>query len=180
MKQQSHPTPFGFAAFPKISAGERRSIWGKIIQQGDSQMKTKFDWMTALKLIAVLVISGFVWTYDNQLVMLSLLSMVLVWGVKVYRERTGRKVSKFHLTGVLLAISIGFAFLFQGFTLPAFPIFDGDVILFANALFAWAGLLLAAGREVFAFATGLYNLLAADVFKKLEETPALSRFLQKG
>jgi hypothetical protein len=180
MKQQSHPTPFGFAAFPQISAGERRSIWGKIIQQGDSQMKTKFDWMTALKLIALLVISGGMWNQDKQLVALSLASMVVVWGVNLYAERTGRTVSKFHLTGVLLAISIGFAFLFQGFGLPAFPIFDGDLISFANAFFAWAGLLLAAGKEVFAFATGLYNLLAADVFKKLEETPALSRFLRKG
>ena len=139
----------------------------------------KFDWMTVLKLLAALVISGFVWTQDNQLALLTIVSIVVVWGVKFYANRTQKKVGKLFLTSLLLVLSVGCALLFQGFALPAFPVFDGDVLVFAGALIAWAGALISSGSQLFAYATGLYNILLADVLKKLEETPMFTGMLKR-
>jgi hypothetical protein len=133
----------------------------------------KFDWQTVLKLIATLVISGFVWTQDNQLAVLTLAAIVVVWLVKFIAARTGKQIGKAQLTGALLLIAVASAVLFQGFAIPALPQFDTDLIVYIESIFTWLGALLASGGELFAYATGLYNFLLADVLKRLEPTPAL-------
>jgi len=136
-------------------------------------MKLEFNWKDASKIVATLVITGFVWTVDNQLAVLSLAAMVIVWGVKSYALQTGKQVGKVGLTATLLALSIVFALIFQPVTVMGFPTFDGDMVAFINAVFGWLGTLLLIGKETFAIATGLYNILLADVLKKLEPVPAL-------
>lgn len=133
----------------------------------------KFDWQVFAKLLLALIASGFVWTQDNQLALLSLIAIVIVWSVKMLSVKTGMKVNKFHLSLVLLAISIGCAFLFQGFTITPPPGFDGDLIPFISAIFTWLGAVLTSGSSLFAVATALYNILLADVLKQLEPAPAL-------
>lgn len=132
-------------------------------------MKTNiFNWGDAMKIIATLVISGFVWTVDNQLALISLGAMVIVWCVKFYALKTGKQIGKFGLTLILLALSIVFALIFQPVTVMGFPVFDGDTISYINAVFGWLGAALLLGKSTFAVATGLYNILLADVLAKLE------------
>lgn len=136
-------------------------------------MELEFEWKDAAKIVATLVITGFVWTVDNQLALLSLAAMAIVWFVKYYALQTGKQVGKVGLTATLLALSIGFALLFQPVTVMGFPVFGGDMISYINAVFGWLGSLLLIGKETFAIATGLYNILLSDVLKKLEPVPAL-------
>ena len=137
-------------------------------------MKTnEFNWGDAMKIIATLVITGFVWTVDNQLALISLGAMVIVWGVKFYALKTGKQIGKFGLTSILLALSIVFALIFQPVTVMGFPVFDGDTISYINAVFGWLGAALLLGKSTFAVATGLYNILLADVLAKLEPAAAL-------
>ena len=137
-------------------------------------MFPKFNWSDAVKIVLALIASGFVWTVDNQLALLALAAMVIVWLVKVYTLKSGKTIGKFGLTLVLLALSIGFAFLFKPVSVMGFPVWDGDMINFINAWFGWLGALLLVGKETFAVATGLYNILLADVLKKLEPVPELA------
>lgn len=130
-------------------------------------MLPKFDWKIALKIFAALVIGGFVWTQDNQVAALTLAAMGIVWGIKTYSQSTGQVLGKAWLTGILLTISVGFALLFQPVTVQGFPIYDGDVFAWINAVFGWLSALLALGGEVFALATGLYNILLAKVLDGL-------------
>lgn len=134
-------------------------------------MYPKFNWSDAAKIILALIASGFVWTVDNQMALLALAAMVIVWLVKIYAVKTGREIGKFELTLVLLVISIGFAFLFQPVSVDAIPSYGGDVIGYINAWFGWLGSFLLIGKSTFAIATGLYNILLADVLKKLEPEP---------
>lgn len=131
-------------------------------------MNVEFNWKDALKVIATLVITGFVWTVDNQMALISLGAMAIVWGVKFYALQTGKQIGKVGLTGILLALSILFALIFQPVTVMGFPVFDGDTINYVNAVFGWLGALLLLGKETFAIATGIYNILLSDVLKKLE------------
>lgn len=132
----------------------------------------KFDWQTVSKIVLALVASGFVWTQDNQLALLSLIAIAVVWVIRLIAQKTGKTVNKFHLSIVLLVVSIGCALLFQGFVMVPFPGFEGDLILFVSALFTWLGALLTSGAELFAVATALYNILLSDVLKQLEPSPA--------
>lgn len=141
-------------------------------------MLPKFNWSDAAKIILALIASGFVWSVDNQMALLALAAMVIVWLVKVYVLKTGKEIGKFGLTLVLLALSIGFAFLFQPVSVMDFPLWDGDVINYINAVFGWLGAFLLVGKETFAVATGLYNILLADVLKKLEPVPAEPQLLK--
>lgn len=142
-------------------------------------MKLEFNWKDAAKIVAMLVITGFVWTVDNQLALLSLASMAIVWCVKYYALQTGKQIGKFELTVTLLSLSIVFTLIFQPVTVMGFPVFDGDTISYINAVFGWLGTLLLIGKETFAVATGLYNILLADVLKKLEPVPALDASARK-
>lgn len=136
-------------------------------------MFPKFDWLSALKIMAALVISGFVWTQDNQAALLSLAAMLLVWGIKVYAARSGKRLGKEWLTGILLAVSVAFAYLFQPVEIPPFPVYSGDVLGFAQACFVYAGDVLAVSGSVFALATGLYNILLAQVLGGLSDAMLL-------
>lgn len=142
-------------------------------------MELEFNWKDAAKIVAMLVITGFVWTVDNQLALLSLAAMAIVWCVKYYALQTGKQIGKFELTVTLLSLSIVFTLIFQPVTVMGFPVFDGDTISYINAVFGWLGALLLIGKETFAVATGLYNILLADVLKKLEPVPALDASARK-
>jgi len=135
-------------------------------------MFPKFNWQDAVKIVLALVATGFVWTVDNQMAMLALAAMIIVWGVKFYTLKTGKTIGKFGLTMTLLALSIGFALVFQPISIQGFPVFSDDLVSYIEAIFGWLGALLLVGKEVFAVATGLYNILLADVLKKLEPVPA--------
>lgn len=131
-------------------------------------MLPKFDWKDAVRIVMALVASGFIWTVDNRLAVLSLAAMVIVWLVKFYALKTGKSVGKFTLTLVLLALSIVGALVFEPVSVPLLPTFSGDVFIYINSIFGWLGAMLLIGKEVFAVATGLYNILLAKVLEKLE------------
>lgn len=130
-------------------------------------MVSNFDWKTALKILAALVITGFVWTQDNQVAMLTLAAMAIVWGVKFYSAKSGKTLGKSWLTGILLAVSVAFSLLFQPVNLPPFPAYGGDAQVFVQALIVYAGALLVLGEQIFALATGLYNILLGKVLDGL-------------
>ena len=142
-------------------------------------MVPKFDWMTALKILAALVITGFVWTQDNQVALLSLAAMGIVWGVKLYAAKSGKALGKEWLTGILLAVSVAFAYLFQPVALPPFPVYGGDVLGFVQAIFVYASDVLAVSGGVFALATGLYNILLAKVLAGVSDAALLRMRLTK-
>ena len=136
-------------------------------------MAPKFNWQDAVKIVLALVATGFVWTVDNQLAVLALAAMIIVWVVKFYTLRTGNTIGKFGLTMTLLALSIGFTLIFNPVSIQGFPVFGEDMVSYIEAIFGWLGALLLVGKEIFAVATGLYNILLADVLKKLEPAPEL-------
>ena len=127
----------------------------------------KMNWTSVLQIFFALAISGFVWTQDNQLAVLTLAAMVIVWGIQFAGNKWNWHPGKTWLTVILLGVSVLFSILFQPVTLPALPIYSGDVIAFVGAILIYAGGLLALGSKVFALATGLYNILLAKVTEDL-------------
>jgi hypothetical protein len=136
-------------------------------------MQGKFNWQDAAKIVLALVVTGFVWMQENQAGVLALAAMLIVWLVKFYTLKTGKQIGKFGLTIALLVVSVGLAILFQPVAIPAFPIWGGELVGFVSAVLTWLAALVVLGGEVFAIATGLYNILLAKVLEKLQPEPTL-------
>ncbi len=128
----------------------------------------EFNWQDGIRIILTLAAAGFVWTQENQMALMALLAMVIVWLVKVYAFWRKKSVGKLELTIALLAVSVGLSLIFKPVFLPAWPIFEGDAVLYISAILKWIAEVVALGGSVFAFATGLYNILMAQVLAKVE------------
>jgi len=128
----------------------------------------KLDWQDAAKILLALSASGFVFSTENKAGYIALVAMVVVWLVGFFARKYGRKTNRASLTGLLFVVSIGLTLVFQPVTIPAFPVWGGDVALYISAILAWAGAVLEIGGMVFAWATTNYNLLLSKVLKKLE------------
>lgn len=128
----------------------------------------KLDWQDAIKILLALSASGFVFSAENKAGYISLVAMVIVWLVGFFARQYGYKTNKVTLTGLLFIVSIALTLLFQPVTLPAFPVWGGEVSVYIAAVLAWAGAVLEIGGMVFAWATANYNLLLDKVLKKLE------------
>ena len=104
---------------------------------------------------------------EVMLFIIGIAATVIVWGIKLYRTRSGGEVSTVFLQWLVYVVSLGLALAFQLPVLPAVS-FVGGPIEIVGAAFEWVGALIAPIAPAFTFATLLYSTLLKLVMDKLE------------
>lgn len=127
----------------------------------------KFSGKDALAVTLALLTMGLGWMADNQSTVMAVSVLVIVWLVNEAWKRTGEKLGKRWLTVLTFGFSIAMSLIFRPVLVPEFPAYAGDAQVFAQAVVAWGGTILALASGIVAYATTLYNTLLAEVLTKV-------------
>lgn len=133
-------------------------------------MSTKFEMKDLYKILLGFLAFGIGWFADNQNTLIAFASMLIVWGITTAGARYPWLKGKAVLTSLVFAVSLILAFLIQPSAFPTFPNWTGDAGSFVPLLSAWIAAFFAVAGHAVAFAMGIYNILLADVLRKI---PAL-------
>lgn len=132
------------------------------------------NWKDGLKIVLSVMTFGIGWLADNQAAVISFLALVIVWLVGLVFEHFKIKLGKAGLTGFVFAIAIILAYVFNPLTFPTLPEWTGDFSTYSPLLIAFLYSVLQAVDMIVAQATGVYNILLAEVLKKLPKTLLLT------
>lgn len=111
---------------------------------------------------------------EIQLFVIAALASAIVYGLKVAVQYLPLKWAEFlssrgFLTVFLFAVAIGLALAWQFPVFAPFPVYDGEVAVYAGVLLTYLIACMEAVSPLVAFATLIYNALAKLVFDKLSE-----------
>lgn len=111
----------------------------------------------------------------DQIAVLSFAIMVAVQGVKIWRARGGRKLTRRAITWVVLAISFVFGLLWADLSLEvALPVLSEDPGAYLMAILSVGQILLAYLVEIFVVVLVIYKYVLGQVFKDLGFAPPRS------
>lgn len=136
-----------------------------------------FNKKDAFLIVISLMTFGIGWVANNQTTVISYTAIGLVWIFGLILKRYGKRPTKAGLTITVFGVAIVLALLFQPVTLPLFPLWTGDVPGYATLLIAYVAAFLQMASGVVAYATGVYNILLAQV---LEKTPTIASAVWRG
>jgi len=133
----------------------------------------KFDYKDLLAVLAALVITGLGIAAKHPEAVLSLVAVMLIWGINFLFRWKGIKLRKSWLTVLLYILAVLLTVLFQPALFPAWPVLTGEPQAIATSIYTWIGALLIAAGPIVAYATGLYNVLLVRILEKLQYVPRL-------
>lgn len=128
-----------------------------------------YNWNDGLKILLAVMTFGFGWFADNQATVIAFAAMTIVWIVQQAMEKYGYQPKKALLTIVLFVVALVLALLFSPVALPIFPSWNNDIASYTPLLIAYVTAFLSIAGKVVAYATGVYNILLAQVFEKLPD-----------
>lgn len=134
----------------------------------------EFDRQDVFKVVLAILTFGLGWIANNQATVISFAAILIVWLLGLALQRFGYRPGKAGLTIIVFLVALGLALLFQPVIMPARPTWTGDAATFAPALILFVSAFLQIASGVVAYATGVYNILLAQV---LEKIPAVSKQL---
>lgn len=137
----------------------------------------KLDWKDGLKIVLAVMTFGFGWIADNQATVISFTAVAIVWLLGIALTRFGYHPNKVGLTIILFIVALGLSLAFQPVALPTFPPWTGDVSVFAALFISYVTAFLQIAASVVAYATGVYNILLAQVLEKIP--PIASQLINK-
>lgn len=126
-----------------------------------------FGWMDLIKVLVAVVIGGAGWTVDSQATVIAFSAVGIVWAVKLIGNRFNWWPEKGVLTAAVFVVAVGLQLLFAPVVLPAFPAWTGELATAMPLYLAYASALFQIAAGVVAAATGIYNLILADVLAKV-------------
>jgi len=139
----------------------------------------KFNWKDLGVIVLAVLTFGVGWVANNQAMVIAFLTMAIVWLIS-WAGRTFPQLEwikgKAFLTVLVFAVAFGLSFFLQPFTLPAFPVWTGDVAIFMPALAIFLAALFANIQTQVLFAIGIYNVLLAQVLDKLSTSLTMRFF----
>jgi hypothetical protein len=137
-----------------------------------NENKDFFNWQDGLKIVLAVMTFGIGWFANNQATVIAFSAMLIVWVIRLAMQKYGYKPEKSSLTVILFVVAIGLSFLFSPIALPIFPFWTGDASTYAPLFIAYFIAFLQIAGSVVAYATGVYNILLAQVFDKLPDATA--------
>ncbi len=126
-----------------------------------------FDWKDGLKILLAVITFGVGWLADNQATVISFSAVLIVWFIGLLLKYFEYIPNKSTLTILVFAVALGLTIVFSPVVLPIFPSWDGDAAIFAGLLVTYLVTFLQIASGVVAYATGIYNILLAQVLEKL-------------
>lgn len=140
-------------------------------------MTEPLNWKDGLKIVLAVMTFGFGWIADNQMTVISFAAVLIVWLLGLALKYFGFAANKVSLTIILFIAALGLSLAFQPVTLPSFPSWSGDASVFMALLVAYLASFFQIAAGVVAYATGVYNILMAQVLEKLP--PIASRLWRR-
>lgn len=135
------------------------------------------NWKDGLKIVLAVMTFGFGWIADNQMTVISFAAVLIVWLLGLALKYFGFSANKVSLTIILFIVALGLSLAFQPVALPSFPSWSGDASVFMALLVAYLSSFFQIAAGVVAYATGVYNILMAQVLEKLP--PIASRLWRR-
>lgn len=122
------------------------------------------------QIILAVLVGGWGWLAENQVVVIAFVATVLVWG---FSELTKAKLNlgKFWKTVIVFVVSVILQLLFTHPVVPTFP--GWDIALLVTYLGQWFAL----AQEVMLAAMVIYNMLLSQVFD--EASVRITRAIRK-
>jgi hypothetical protein len=114
----------------------------------------------------------------DQIIILGIASSVIAQVIKWISDWQGKDLDRKWATAILFVVSLGLAFVWTSWAIPALPVFVGDPMTDTASVLAWAGSLLAMLSPIVGFAMAIYNLLLEKVFGAAKD--AAQSLLHKG
>jgi uncharacterized membrane protein (DUF441 family) len=140
-------------------------------------MTEPLNWKDGLKIVLAVMTFGFGWIADNQMTVISFAAVLIVWLLGLALKYFGFTANKVSLTIILFIVALGLSLAFQPVALPSFPSWSGDASVFMALLVAYLASFFQIAAGVVAYATGVYNILMAQVLEKLP--PITSRLWRR-
>lgn len=130
-------------------------------------MISKLNWKDGFKIVLAVMTFGFGWIADNQATVIAFAAVLIVWLLGLALKYAGFVPNKAGLTIIVFIASIGLTLAFQHVNLPTFPAWTGDASVFFSLLIIYLTAFLQMASGVVAYATGVYNILLAQVLEKI-------------
>jgi len=130
---------------------------------------TTFNKQDAFKVILAVMTFGFGWVANNEATVIAFLAMVIVWAIRLIAKKYKYVPTKAALTITLFFVALGLSLIVTPVMLPFFPAWTGDPSTYALLLITYFSVFLKIAGGVVAYATGVYNILLAQVFDKIPE-----------
>lgn len=129
----------------------------------------KFTWQDGLKILLAVMTFGIGWFADNQVTMIAFASTAVVWAIS-YATQLHPSFAwlkgKGPLTALVFFVSFVLSYLFQPFTVPAFPAWVGDFGLYVPLVSKWLNAFFAVITPAVVFAMTIYNMLLSQIYEK--------------
>ena len=126
-----------------------------------------FGWIDLIKVLAALAIGGAGWSVDSQATIIAFAAVGIVWLVKLIGNRFSWWPEKGVLTAFVFVVAVALQIVFTPVALPDFPAYTGELATFTPLLIVYLGAFFQMAANIVAAATGIYNLLLADVLGKV-------------
>lgn len=133
----------------------------------------KFTFVDLLAVLGALLLTGLGVAAKHPEAALSLLAVVLIWGINFLFTWRGIQLHKSWLTAGLFVIALCLTALFQPVLIPLWPAVTGTPQDIAAAIASWLGQMIVSAGPIVAYATGLYNIVLTKVLAKLLYQPQL-------
>lgn len=128
-----------------------------------------FTWQDALKIVLAIMTFGIGWFADNQVTMIAFAATAVVWLISYLIQLSPSFAwlkGKGPLTALVFVVAFVLSYLFQPFTLPAFPGWVGDFGAYVPLVSEWFTAFFAIIAPAVTFAMTIYNLLLAQIYEK--------------
>lgn len=134
-----------------------------------------YTWQDGFKIFLAVMTFGAGWIVDNQSTVIAFLAIAIVWFVSLLMKRYQYRPTKANLTIIVFAVSLVLSFWIHPVALPFFPAWTGDAAAYAPLLIAYISGFFQIVSGVVAYATGVYNILLAQVLEKLPLSKQLDK-----
>ncbi len=133
---------------------------------------TVFNWQDGMKIVLAIMAFGIGWFADNQATVIAYAAVGIVWIVTVIGKENKDLAwlkGKGPLTILVFVVAFIVSYLFQPFSLPAFPSWTGDAGSYVPIFSTWIGLVFSIVGNSVVMAMSVYNVLLAKVLEKIPQ-----------
>jgi hypothetical protein len=129
----------------------------------------KLTWQDGVKILLAFMTFGVGWFADNQVTMIAFAATIVVWLIG-YATNLSPSFAwikgKGPLTALVFVVAFVLSYLFQPFSVPAFPAWPGDAGAFVPMISDWFSAFFAIIAPAVTFAMTIYNLLLSQIYEK--------------